>query len=496
MSLFQRNFRFDAVRGLGALGAAAALLAAFHLHSCATNPATGEREFSLVSEGQEVAIGKESDPAILAEYGAYADPAIEAYVASVGKKLAAVSERPDLEWHFRTLDSPVVNAFALPGGYIYVTRGILATFNSEAQLAGVLGHEIGHVTARHGARQMTRAQLAGLGLGLGSIFSSEFRKYGDLAEQGLGLLFLKYGRGDETQADELAIRYATRAGYDPREIPGTYEMLARMREAGGSSLPGFLSTHPDPGDRAARTRELARAAAEGKTGLRIEEAGHKEKLRGLVYGDDPREGYLEGNRFFHPGLRFVVDFPEGWKVANGRAAVRAQTGDGKALLQLSLEKPEPAPASPSAYVRSLRADGKIVDAVGEAETIGSFPAWTGELAVTDPAGSRSVLLAGFLEKDRGSIFQFLGIPAGSGGVRGPFLSSVRSFRALTDAAKLAVEPDRLDIRTGASGTLEAYLKTVPDLAIPPADVAWLNNLELGATIGKGTLVKVVQRGRR
>ena len=163
---------------------------------CAINPATGKKQIILVSQGQELQMGKEGDVAVSQEYGKYDDARIAALVDSVGQRLASVSERPDLTWHFKVLDSPVVNAFALPGGYIYITRGIMAVLNSEAQLAGVLGHEIGHVTARHSAQQITQQTLFGLGLGVGTILVPGIRPYGQLAQQGLGLLFLKYSRSD------------------------------------------------------------------------------------------------------------------------------------------------------------------------------------------------------------------------------------------------------------------------------------------------------------
>ena len=256
--------------------ALAALLATLTL-SCATNPVTGRRELTLVSTNQELAIGKDGYGAVVSEYGVYDDPALQAYVDSVGHALAKVSHLPDLAWKFTVLDDPTVNAFAMPGGYIYITRGILAHLNSEAQLAGVLGHEIGHVTARHSARQITQQQLAALGLGVASALSQTVQRYGQAAQSALGLLFLKYGRDDETEADQLGVDYATRAGWDPREIPATYAMLKRVSEKSGQRLPAFLSTHPDPGDREVRTAELARAAAAGKTGLRIGGRAHLDR---------------------------------------------------------------------------------------------------------------------------------------------------------------------------------------------------------------------------
>src|SRR5262249_50828002 len=173
------------------------------LASCATNPVTGKSEFSLVSSAQEAQMGKEGYPAVVAEYGIYADTTLQAYVDSVGQRVAKVSHLPNGPWKFTLLEDTAVNAFAMPGGYIYITRGILAHLNSEAQLAGVLGHEIGHVTARHSAHQITQQQIAGLGLGLATVFSRDFARYSDMAQQGLQLMFLKYSRDDETQADEL-----------------------------------------------------------------------------------------------------------------------------------------------------------------------------------------------------------------------------------------------------------------------------------------------------
>ena len=191
-----------------------AALVAIVAYACATNPATGKRQFNLMSEAQEISAGQEADAQVKKEMGLYNDPNLQEYVSSIGLKLAQVSERPSLPWHYSVVDVPAINAFALPGGYVYITRGILPFLNDEAQLAGVLGHETGHVTARHAAQQYTRAVGGTVGLVALGIFVPGARPFGQLAEQGLGVLFLKYGRGDELQADQLGARYAARGKSD------------------------------------------------------------------------------------------------------------------------------------------------------------------------------------------------------------------------------------------------------------------------------------------
>src|SRR5439155_757503 len=178
--------------------------------ACATNPATGAKQLSLVSESQEIQMGREYDREVTASIGLYPDSALQRYEQQFGSRLAATSERPGLPWSFHVVDDPVVNAFALPGGFIYVTRGILAHLNSEAELAGVVGHEIGHVTARHIASRMTKQQLAQVGLVVGSIASPQLERYAGLASSALNVLFLKYSRDDESQADHLGLRYMRR----------------------------------------------------------------------------------------------------------------------------------------------------------------------------------------------------------------------------------------------------------------------------------------------
>lgn len=186
--------------------------------ACAVNPVSGKKELMLFSEQQEIAMGQETDQAIRQQYGIYPDKELNEYVDRIGQGMVPNSHRPKLKHHFAVLDTPVVNAFAAPGGYIYVTRGILALMNSEAELAAVLGHEMGHVAARHSMAQMSGQMLAQIGLVVGSIVSKDIRKFAGLASIATQLLFLKFSRSDEYQADALGIRYARAAQYSPGEM--------------------------------------------------------------------------------------------------------------------------------------------------------------------------------------------------------------------------------------------------------------------------------------
>ncbi len=476
---------------------AAVFAAAIALGGCATNPATGKRQISLVSPSKELNMGREADPAVLAEYGLYGDSTVQRYVDSVGQKLAAVSHLPNLAWHFRVLDSPVVNAFAIPGGYVYITRGILAYLNSEAQLAGILGHEIGHVTARHSAQQMTRAQIAGLGLIVGTLFVDAFRPYSGLAQEGLGILFLKYSRDNETQADELGVGYAVKAGYDPREIPGTYTMLKRISERQGDRLPGFLSTHPDPGDREIRTSQLAQAAVQGDGRSTVIGAPqYRRHIEGLVFGDDPRGGFFVGNRFYQPDLAIQMIFPDGWKTLNQPSAVTASSQELGAAMELSLQFSKDSTATPERFAHALVEEQKILDASGRSESFRDYSAWIGSMLVRTESG-RQELLAGLVRYRPGQFLQVLA------STRSPndraaeqVLAAIRSIAALRDTTKLNVTSDQVHVATAERdadfGVTVAGLGTQ---ALSPEDTAILNNLRGTGRVPAGTPVKIIRKGR-
>ncbi len=479
--------------------AVAATLALALLTGCAVNPATGKREFSLVSAEQELQIGREGYAAAIAEYGDYDDARLQAYVDSVGQRVARASELPNLEWHFTVLDDPVVNAFAMPGGYIYITRGILAHLSSEAQLAGVLGHEIGHVTARHSAKRITQQQIAGLGLGLAGAFSETFRRYSGAAEQGLGLLLLKYGRDDESQADALGIRYSLAAGYDPREIPATYAMLKRIGERAGSALPFYLSTHPDPGDREQRTTALAATAATGHTGLAIRQQGYLGRLRGVVFGPDPRGGYFEGARFYHPTLGFEMSFPEGWATQNGHSAVITQEGQKQAFAQLTMA-PNAGTQSPAEYVAALKRDGRVASAAGTSTTIGGWPAWVGHVTVPPAQGATTgaTLFAAWVRQSPDRLLQVLGQSAAVGDANDAKLSALaHSMRPLQDARRATPVPDKIVVAPApAAGTFSAVLARLGPCAVAIDDAAILNGVSADAAVSAGQWLKTVAPGKK
>jgi predicted Zn-dependent protease len=482
--------RMGWIRLVSSLGICVAVLA-----GCAINPVTKRSEISLVTPAQELEIGKQGYPAVIQEFGLYNDDALQAYVNTVGQKVARVSDLPNLEWHFTVLDDPTVNAFAMPGGYIYITRGILGYLNSEAQLAGVLGHEIGHVTHRHTASQITQQQLYGLGFGLASILSPTFQRYSGVAQQALNLLFLKYSRTDETQADELGVAYSTRAGYDSREIPATYATLERIDDLSGARLPGFLSTHPDPGNRRTVTAALAQQATAGKSGLVINQAGYVPRLDALVFGSDPRQGYFEGDHYFNPTLGFQLSFPAGWTHHDAHASVAAAEPNQAGSVQVSIDG-QAGSLSPTAFVAQLTNSASVTNADGAPETIGGYAAWVGHIDVPQQGKAATRLAAGFIRAGA-TMFDVLGQSAQPGDANEALVfASMRSFRSLTDAARINVLPDRLRARkVAATG---AFAAAIAQLGAASADLetnAILNGVQATDNVSAGALVKYVARGR-
>jgi predicted Zn-dependent protease len=462
---------------------------------CATNPVTGKSQINLVSESQELAAGKQALAATESEYGYYEDAGWSTRVSGLGTKLAAVSHRPQLPWEFHVIDDASVNAFAAPGGYIFVTRGILAHLNSEAQLAGVLGHEIGHVTARHYAQAASRQTLANLGLGVAGIISPTAAKFGQVAQAGLGILFLKYSRDQENESDNLGVQYSVKAGWDAREMPATYRTLARISAAAGSSIPNYLSTHPDPAAREGTVRQLAATAVAGRTDLKVNRDSYLRSLDGMVFGEDPQQGYFEGDRFYHPGLTFQMDFPAGWKHQNTHQTVMAGAPDQSAVMQLSLVSTNN--LSPSQYVSQLQSSGRIARAEGRSETVNGAAAWIGRIYVQDEQGQTGSLAYALINQASGRAFQVLGQTqqAGSGDEQ-EILASARSIRRLTDANRLSASPAHLRVAAATkSGSFASVVAAMGSQGATIDQLAIINGVETDDPIRSGQLLKLVTPGR-
>lgn len=457
------------------------------LAGCAVNPATGKREIMLVSEGQELQMGAAYDSQVVASIGLYPDPALQTYVTDLGKKLAATSERPNLPWTFRLVDDPSVNAFAIPGGHVYITRGILAHMTNEAELAAVMGHEIGHVTARHTAQQMTQQQLAGLGLAIGTIASSRIAQYAGQASQALQVLFLKFSRDDENQADQLGIRYSSRANYDSREMIHVMQMLDKIQAQSGSKLPEWLATHPDPGNRVAHINTILAGTKTDFSHAIVNREGYERRLEGIIFGMNPREGFFKGTEFFHPDLKFRIAFPGGWQAANTKQVVGAQSPQQDAVIELRLAQGSSAEAAARAFLsqQDLQA-GTLTSGKVNGLTAASAPF----AAPTEQGTLRGHAV--FVEYGN-NVYRILayGTEATWANNQEAAQRALNSFAPLTDPALLNVQPQRISLITVDRRTTITELARQKRSPVPVATLSLINQVEENTPLEPGRVVKWV-----
>jgi predicted Zn-dependent protease len=462
--------------------------------ACATNPVTGKREFSLMSEGQEISIGQENHPQILQEMGSYNDPELQRYVSDIGLRIAKTSERPHLPWHFTVVDQPVVNAFAVPGGFIYITRGILAYLDNEAQLVGVLGHEIGHVTARHSAQAYTRALGGTVGLLALGIFVPAARPFGQLSEQALGLLFLKYSRGDEVQADSLGAKYAASNGWDPSGVPAFLATLARMREGSEKGIPNWLSTHPDPASRVDEVQPIVQKLTAGRTDFTVDRDGYLRRIDGMIFGDNPEQGIVRGNVFLHPPLRFRVDYPRGWEIQNSPQQVVAKAPNADIFIVLQLiQKPQGRNVQEVALA-SMRQAG-FVARDGQRTTINGLDAFVGvyqgQIEGLGNVASRAAHIA-----HNNQIYLLAGIVSTQAfdQADSAFVQTIRSFRPLSAAEAESIHPNRVDLYTVRPGDTWQAIAERSGGVVDAQTLAIMNNSQAGSQPQPGARVKIVVGG--
>jgi predicted Zn-dependent protease len=468
------------------------------VNSCARNPVTGKRQVVLMSEAQEIEMGKSADPQIIAEYGLYEDKNLQAFITEQGKKMAAVSHRPNLDYHFRVVDSDIINAFAVPGGYVYFTRGIMAHFNNEAEFAGVLGHEIGHITARHSVAQQRNAILGQLGLIAGMVIAPELAQFGEAASQGLGLLFLKFGRDDERQSDKLGVEYSSKIGYDAQQMANFFNTLQRKgAESGAAELPNFLSTHPNPGE---RNETVAKLATEWKQKLNMKNAvvnrnSYLQRIEGLIYGEDPKGGFVENSVFYHPVLKFQFPIPQGWAYQNSPTRVQLASRDGKSLMMLSLAQgaslQEAASGALQKYgLRAVESRQVSTNGLPSLAVIADQQAQQQQQQQQQP----SLRTLSYFIQYGGNIYHLIGAASMNdfNAYFPNFSNTMEGFRELTDASKLNKKPERVRLKSVSGGTTlqQAFARlNVPEKRME--EFAVLNGMKLTDQVPEGTLIKVI-----
>ena len=430
-------------------------LAVSLLAGCAQNPVTGQNDFVMMSESQEVAVGRQSDAQVKKQYRVYESKALQDYVNGVGQKIAKHSHRPDLQYHFTVLDTADINAFALPGGYVYITRGIMAYLNSEAELAAVLGHEIGHVTARHGVRQQSAAQAANIGLTIASILVPQINNNigQNLSNIIGGALLSGYGREHELEADRLGAVYLSRTDYDPQAIIRVIGVLknqelkdAELAKQEGREprrYHGLFATHPDNDTRLQQA--VSEASKNASAHAHFEGRGEfLSATDGLVFNDNSEQGVVRNNRFYHDELGIALQFPATWQVHNLPDSLIAISPQGETKIQMKMEQ-KPG-GSPVEYARRLAGYGAKVQPLevnGLAAALIDLPDSIGGVIY---ANKQAFILQGQAKT-----------PQSLAAHRDEILGAIRSFHALTTEERKLVKPLGIRIITAWQGDTWAGL---------------------------------------
>jgi len=474
--------------------------------SCVTEPSalTGENRSYSYTWQQELELGRKSDREMIQEMGLYPDDELSAYVTEIGERVLAQSDlrRADtpviyrnLQFQFRVMDSSVVNAFAVPGGYVYVTRGLLAHLNNEAQLAVVLGHEITHVAARHASQQALKQQWGQIGLLAGAVIGTGITGNENFADRFLGLgssvfqmLTLKYGRDAERESDLYGVEYSAKAGYAVGESAGFFNSLGRISSKSGSRLPTWQSSHPDPGEREVRIKQLAMEMRARYGDLKVGEAEYLRRIDGLVVGENPRQGVALRGKFYHPDMNFQFDVPQGWRLKNEASRVTLADAQGRGIVIFGIGQG----STPEEAARSF-VDGSGLQPVRAGSLkVGSQPGYTVEGRIETSSGTMVVENV-FFAYNR-NVFSFLSYTMLSDrdAYRPAFDRIAQSFRPIQDPAIRGLRPARLKVQAvGGQKTFEKYLTGEEAYGLSANDLAIMNQVDLRQRVPKGRMLKLV-----
>jgi predicted Zn-dependent protease len=467
--------------------------------ACSTNPVTGNREFNIVSEAQEIQMGRESHEEVIRQFGVYDEkPELSRLVETIGRRIAANSDRPNLPWTFTLLDSPMVNAMALPGGYIYITRGMIERVNSEDELAGVLGHEIAHVTARHAAQRISRAQLAQFGMLLGAVVAGPeaAQQYGQIADLALTLLFQRYSRAQETQADLVGTEYMAESRFNPVGAERMLMTLQRLGSGEDSPVERYFMSHPDPAKRVRDVRgklqELQKTAATS-----WDEPNRTEYVRmldGIITGNSTENVVIRNNTVYDRAHGLIIPAPAGWTPVTAPGTVFAMAPRGRQNMTFVAQE------VPNRDLQGNSVQGAVrnrlqqmgLQYVGSRQTrIGSgeqlpVDAWVGQTQ----GGQVGVETTQFPHGDHVAVFMF--IAPNLSRTQSP-LGEVMSRATIDSARARAAEPARMRIGTVRSG--ESWSEIARRATGNPGDaetIAEINGFDLNTRPQAGMVIKLPQ----
>ncbi len=467
------------------------------------NPVTGSSRLLAWNWNQEVQIGREVDVELVAQYGLYDDEETAQYIHDIGKIILAESHmrRPETdrqfretEFFFRVLDSPVVNAFALPGGYVYVTRGLMVHLNNEAQLAVVIGHEIGHVAARHASQRALRQTLGQIAIIGGAVLGQEFLGLPgegilNLSSQAAQLIFLSYSRDAERESDRLGVEYSARAGYVAAEGAAFFTSLKRLSDQAGHSIPTWMSSHPDPGE---REQAIPRMAAEWEEKSFEQTITNEERyfqmIDGMLYGDNPREGFVDNGQFVHPDLAFRFPVPQQWQVINQRNEVILLSGSQDAVMILRIDgQASTARESVQSFIGQ---EGIQINSQSETRSSEQYTAYQADVTIPQSEGDLRALIYA-VEYD-GRVYRFINYTTTGkwDGYAGTLRQVPEGFNRLTDRRILDVQPVRLSVVPAPRADLfRNLLPSSLPMGITPEEVAIVNQVYLDDEIPAGHKLK-------
>lgn len=468
------------------------------------SPITDSKRAYGYSWEQEVKIGQQADKQIQQQYGVYDYENVQQYVEEVGQQVLETShmrgedveqQYRETEFFFRVLDSPVINAFALPGGYVYVTRGLMGHLNNEAQLAVVLGHEIGHVAARHSSQRAFEQQMGQLALIGGAVAGQELLGIPggnilNLGGQAAQFLFLKYSRDDERESDQLGVEYAAKQNYVASEGADFFTTLKRISEQSGQGLPNWASTHPDPASREETIPELANEWQEkGFEQNRLNQDGYMESINNMIFGENPRQGFTENGMFYHPDLEFKFPYPEQWQVVNQATAVQIVNEDQNAIIIFQIDSKNETPrASVSEFVNQ---EG-VNETGGRSTSNNGLDAFEATATAKTQDGAEVAFYLYSVEYE-GNIYRFVNYTLAEqfNAYQSDFMEVSNEFAPLRDSEILNIQPAKLDVfQTDRSGTFESFLPNNLPLDISKEDVAIANQVELDQQIESGRWIKI------